>query len=143
MVLVAVMVGLSFYQVLLRQLFGTGLLWADTLTRHLVLWVGFLGAALAAAEGKHFAFEAMAHQGGRRGAALRLFGSLFGAAVSALLAGAAWQYFQEERQAAETLFSVGSLSVPSTWFAVAIPTGFALVLVHLLVRSALAAGDLL
>lgn len=140
--LVAVMVALSFWQVLLRQLFGTGLLWADTLTRHLVLWLGFLGAALAAADGKHFAFEAVAHQGGKTGAALRLFGNVFGAAVSALLAYAAWGYFQSEREAAQTLFTLGSVSVPSTWFAAAIPVGFALVLIHLCIRAALSAAEL-
>ncbi len=139
--LVAVMVALSFWQVLLRQFFGTGLLWADTLTRHLVLWLGFLGAALAAAENKHFAFEAL-HQEGRAGAALRLFGNVFGAAVCVLLVSASWQYFQGERDAAQTLFSVGSINVPSTWFAAAIPVGFALLLVHLLIRAALSAGDL-
>lgn len=135
--LVAVMVLLSFCQVVLR-LFGTGLLWADTLTRHLVLWAGFLGAALAAADNKHFAFEAFAHRKGRLGTALKVFGNLFGAAMSALLAQAAWQFFQDERASGEALFSIGTFSVPSSWFAAAIPVGFVLVLIHLCIRAALA-----
>ncbi|MDE2237792.1 MAG: TRAP transporter small permease subunit, partial [Elusimicrobia bacterium] len=49
------MSSLAFLQVLRRELFGSGALWADPLLRSLVLWVGFLGAALAAAEDKHFA----------------------------------------------------------------------------------------
>ena len=37
------MVVLAFLQVVLRNVFGTGLIWADTLVRHLVLWAGFFG----------------------------------------------------------------------------------------------------
>ena len=40
-------------QVVLRQVFGGGILWCDTLLRHLVLWVGFLGAARAAGQHPH------------------------------------------------------------------------------------------
>ena len=59
--LLAVMVTLAFAQVILRH-FGLGLLWGETVLKHLVVWTGFLGAALAAASEKHFAWEA-AHVG--------------------------------------------------------------------------------
>jgi TRAP-type C4-dicarboxylate transport system permease small subunit len=51
--LLTMMIGIAFLQVLLRNLFSTGLPWGDPLVRNLVLWTGFIGAALATREGKH------------------------------------------------------------------------------------------
>jgi len=47
------MIFVAFSQILLRNLFATGLTWGDALVRNLVLWVGFIGAALATKEGNH------------------------------------------------------------------------------------------
>lgn len=137
--LLGVMVTLAFAQVLLRQ-FGHGLLWGETVLRHLVLWTGFLGAALAAKHEKHFAWEA-AHMGtpARLRPWLRLGASLAGAAVSALLAHAAWVYTADARAAGEVLLSAGGADVPA-WLAWAgIPGGFALIVIHLLFKAADAA----
>ena len=46
--LIFAMVGLSFMQVLLRIFFHSGIVWLDPLLRHMVLWAGLTGAALAA-----------------------------------------------------------------------------------------------
>ena len=135
------MVALSFVQVLQRQFLGTGLLWADTLLRHLVMWVGFLGAAIAAADGKHFAWEAIAHQGGRRGAMLRSAANFAGAAITLFLMNAAWRFFKEESAAGKALLTIGSFSVPVWLFALSIPTGFALVFFHSLLRAIAAATE--
>ena len=47
------MVVFAFLQVVLRNIFDEGILWGDILLRHLVLWVGFIGASLATREQKH------------------------------------------------------------------------------------------
>jgi len=47
------MIGIAFLQILLRNIFSTGLDWGDSLVRNLVLWTGFIGATLATKEGKH------------------------------------------------------------------------------------------
>ena len=52
-IVVSIMVLLAFFQVAMRNLFDQGLLWGDIFLRHLVLWVGFLGASLATREEKH------------------------------------------------------------------------------------------
>lgn len=149
------MVVMSFAQVVLRQLFGTGLLWADTLLRHLVLWVGFLGASLAAAQGKHFAWEPPepAPAGGAKppagttlpcsGSALRrLAAQLCAALVAALLVKASWRFLLEERAAGAVLFHAGPVAAPAWIFAAIIPAGFALVGLHLLLRALEAAARL-
>ncbi len=130
--LLAFMTGLAFVQVARRQLFGTGALWADTLLRHLVLWVGFLGAAIAAADEKHFAWEAAAERGGPK---LKAAAQAAAAIVSAFLVAASVSFFKDEYAAGQTLFRIGSVAVPSWLFALAVPVGFGLVLIHAALRS--------
>lgn len=139
--LLAVMVTLAFAQVVLRH-FGMGLLWGETVLKHLVLWTGFLGAALAAAHEKHFAWEA-AHVGApeRWKPRLRLIANLAGAVITAILLKASWTYFIDERANPTELLSVAGLTVDSWVAAAGIPAGFALVLIHMLFKSADAAAE--
>ena len=137
--LLGVMVTLAFAQVVLRH-FGDGLLWGETLLKQLVMWTGFLGAALAARAEKNFAWEA-AHLGTpeKWKAPLRLIASLAGAVVCALMLQAAWRYAADDKAAGSVLTTIGSLSIPSWIAAAGIPGGFALLLIHLLFKSADAA----
>lgn len=139
--LLGVMVTLAFAQVVLRH-FGMGLLWGETVLKHLVLWTGFLGAALAARAEKHFAWEA-AHVGApaKWKPALRLAANLCGAAITAILLKAAWTYLGDERASGAELFTIGTVVVPAWIASAGIPGGFALVLVHLLFKSADAAAE--
>lgn len=57
--LLAAMIALSFLQIILRNLADTGIIWIDPLLRHLVLWVGFLGATLATRKGRHINVDAL------------------------------------------------------------------------------------
>ena len=139
--LLAVMVTLAFVQVLLRH-FGLGLLWGETALKHLVLWTGFLGASLAAASEKHFAWEA-SHVAApeRLKPWLRLAANLSGAAITALLLRASWIYFLDDRASGAELMTVAGVVVPSWVAAAGIPGGFALVLAHLLFKTADAAAE--
>jgi TRAP-type C4-dicarboxylate transport system permease small subunit len=56
-ILLSVMIFIAFFQIVLRNLFATGLTWGDPLVRNLVLWVGFIGAAIATREGKHISID--------------------------------------------------------------------------------------
>lgn len=132
------LVAMSFLQVILRQVFGGGLLWCDTLLRHLVLWVGFLGAAAAAADDKHFAFEALTAQlPARLHRSAEVLARLTGILVSGLLAQASWSFLRDEYRAGNALFSVGSVSVPAWIFASILPAAFLLVALHIALRLAL------
>ncbi len=134
--LLGVMVTLAFAQVVLRH-FGDGLLWGETLLKQLVMWTGFLGAALAARSEKHFAWEA-AHLGtpAKWKAPLRLLSSSAAAVVCALMLQAAWRYAADEKAAGEILTTIGSLRLPGWVAAAGIPGGFALLLAHFLFKSA-------
>lgn len=129
-VLIAVMVTLAFAQVVLRYL-GHGLLWGETLLKQLVLWTGFLGAALAAQSEKHFAWEA-ANVGAPKSwrAPLRLLSSTVAAIICGFLFLAARRYTTDAYASHETLMTISSWSVPAWIAALGIPAGFALLIIH-------------
>lgn len=61
-VLALMLLALIFFgcaQILLRNAFNSGFLWADPLMRHLVLWLGALGAAFASARMRHISVDAL------------------------------------------------------------------------------------
>ena len=57
--LLSVMVVLAFLQVILRNLFQEGFIWGDILLRHLVLWIGFVGASMATSQERHITIDAL------------------------------------------------------------------------------------
>ena len=145
--LLAIMVTLAFAQVALRQIgmragWSLSVLWGDTLLRHMVLWVGFLGAGVAAASDKQFAMDAAGQfLAGKAKARVALVCHLFAAAVCVGLARAAWAFLLQEHAAAETLFTAFGLDVRTWWLEAVAPVGFLLLLAHYLLKSAEAAAE--
>jgi TRAP-type C4-dicarboxylate transport system permease small subunit len=63
--------GLALYQIVLRDVMGSGLVWGDILVRLMVLWLGMAGAMVATREGKHISIDLVTRYlppGGRRAA---------------------------------------------------------------------------
>jgi TRAP-type C4-dicarboxylate transport system permease small subunit len=58
-VFVLILVGLAGAQILLRDLFHSGISWADPVMRDLVLWTGMLGALAAVRDDKHIALDVL------------------------------------------------------------------------------------
>jgi TRAP-type C4-dicarboxylate transport system permease small subunit len=52
-VLLLSMLAMAVLQIVLRNLFETGIIWGDILVRILVLWVGLAGAMVASRRGNH------------------------------------------------------------------------------------------
>ena len=59
-IFLGLMVILAFAQVVLRNVLGWGLLWGDPLVRQMVMWSGFMGAAIAASQDRHISIDALA-----------------------------------------------------------------------------------
>ncbi len=115
-----------------RKLFGVGIPGALPFTQHLTLWVGFLGAALAAREGKLLVLatgELMPE--GRFRDASRVFSAAVGAAVSILLCRASIDLIAIDRQAGTQI----ALGVPVWVGQLAIPVAFAAIAVRLVWRA--------
>jgi TRAP-type C4-dicarboxylate transport system permease small subunit len=58
-ILLTTLILLASTQILLRNLFDTGLVWVDPLLRVMVLWLGLIGAAVAAREHKHIQIDVL------------------------------------------------------------------------------------
>jgi len=123
-ILLIVMVSLAFTQVILRNLFSFGFLWADPLLRYMVMWVGFLGAVIATREGKHFGVDFLNRYLPKKVLyGVRAFVDVFAAVVSCLLMYAAFQFLFEAIGAEETdLFEI-----PKRFYFSIIPIGFGLI----------------
>jgi tripartite ATP-independent transporter DctM subunit len=115
---------LPLIEILWRRFFGLGIPGAGPIVQHLVLWLAFPGAAIAARDGKLLALSSAAFiPEGRAKRAAHVFSSAIGALVAALLAAGAVDLVQTER-AAQTSIGAG---IP-TWVAqLALPIGFAAV----------------
>lgn len=120
--LLALMITLAGGQIVLRNLFDSGISWSDPLLRVLVLWVGMVGAMIATQQDRHIRIDLLSRYLSpvwRRHAA-RL-NHLFSAVVCALLAWHSGRFVHFEWQDGNLL--VGAIP---TWVAESIlPLGFA------------------
>ncbi len=132
--LLAVMVVMSFLQVVLRNVFSSGILWADILLRHILLWLGFLGAAIATSENRHINIDALRRfLSPRIRSAVGVVTDLFAAGICFLLARASWEFVQGEIADRRTVLE----GIPSWYAEIIIPVGFGLVAVHFVIRAIL------
>jgi TRAP-type C4-dicarboxylate transport system permease small subunit len=122
---------LGLLQIILRNVFTSGLFWADEVLRHLVLWLGFLGASLATHEQRHLRMDVLARwmpEGAQSWLDLLL--NLVAASGCAILAQAAWTFVRFERESGVVL-SVGL----AVWMVQSIvPLGFALMMLRFALR---------
>jgi len=126
------MVALAAAELVGRALGTTGIPGAGPLVQHLTLWLGFLGALVAARDGKILTLATSEYlPEGRWQRLASLVGGSFGAAAAALLAVACWELVRVERQAGGTI----ALGIP-TWVGQAIlPVAFAGVAARLAWRA--------
>jgi len=123
-IMLSVMTLLSFLQVVLRNLFSFGFLWADPMMRYMVMWVGFLGAVHATREGKHFGIDFLNRFLSPRNIHIvKIIVDSFAATVAFLLMRAAWQFLIEGIGADET----DIFDLPKRFYFAIIPIGFGLI----------------
>ncbi len=119
-------------QIVARNLFDTGIAGADALVRELVLYVMFLGAALATSRNHHIRIDLVSHLGKGRIARLMFRPlALAGAIICLLLAWAALRFWLDERHYA------APHELWLTWLNLILPVGFALVAIHFVLSALL------
>jgi TRAP-type C4-dicarboxylate transport system permease small subunit len=126
------LLGLGLLQMLWRNLFAGGVLWADEFLRHVAVWLGVLGASLMTREQKHLRFDVLpqclpswCHPW------CRLLTNLMAVLICALLCHAAWRFIQDER-AAGTMLTCGI----KTWVGQSIfPYGFLIMALRFLLQG--------
>jgi len=129
---VLVMVVFSFAQVVLRNVFDLGILWGDIFLRHLVLWVGFIGASIASREEKHINIDVFSRlMKGRYKPLSQGTVYAFATFVSYLLMRASWAFVMDEREYETILFG----DIASWYFQIIIPIGFGLMAIRFALHS--------
>ncbi|MGD9488403.1 MAG: TRAP transporter small permease [Calditrichaceae bacterium] len=121
--IVLTMVILAFIQVLLRNVFDQGILWGDTFLRHLVLWVGFIGASLATRDEKHIDIDILTRfLPVRAKSVVRIITNVFAGIICFILGKAGLTFVLQEIEFGTILFN----DIPAWYFEIIIPVGFAL-----------------
>jgi TRAP-type C4-dicarboxylate transport system permease small subunit len=129
--LLITMIGLTCTQILLRDIFSTGFVWADPLLRYMVIWAGLFGADIATRKNKHIAIDIISHLIPPRLEAWRLaLIHLFSATVCSGLTYAAVVFIQNE-----AAFDGGReiLGIPSWGMNLAFPLAFGLITLRFLI----------
>lgn len=124
---------LAAAQILLRNVFSTGIVWGDPLLRILVLWLALLGAIAASRDSKHIAIEIadrILPPALRRVVAVAR--SAIAAAICAVVAWYSSSFVWESREYGDTLLG----DLPAWWFQIVLPVAFALMAYRYLLRAA-------
>ena len=134
--LLGVMIALAFLQVILRNIFSMGFLWADPLLRHMVLWVGLLGASLATQQEKHINLDIITRLFSTKYINyIRILTNLFASIITYFLAEAGFTFLKSEIESNEILFTVGETTFQAWWFQLIIPLGFGLMTFRFLINA--------
>jgi len=123
-ILLGSMVLLGVGQIVLRELFETGIFWADELIKLIVLWLAMVGSIAATRDNRHIRIDALSHLlPDKVITAVRLLVDVFAAVVCAVIAWQAWRYLQLEIE-----YEVTVLIDTPAWLAhIVLPLAFALV----------------
>jgi TRAP-type C4-dicarboxylate transport system permease small subunit len=122
-----VMILLACYQIALRWFTSGGLIWIDPLLRYLVLWSGFLGAALATAKDEHISLDVIGYLlSDRVKNVIRIVTSCFSTIVALFLFRATLLFIQSEIEFGGN----GLFGLPFWGWNLIFPIAFAMICFH-------------
>lgn len=122
-VLLGALMLLAVGQILLRELFSSGFIWADESLRLLVLWIAMVGSVAACRDNRHIRIDALSHVLPARAViGVRVIVDLFAALVSGMLAWQAFRYLRLEMEFDDTVL----VDTPAWLAHVVVPLAFAL-----------------
>jgi len=122
--LLSVMIALGITQIVLRNLFHSGLLWGDACLRVLVLWVGMLGAVAATRDDKQITVDVLSRVLPKRWrAGVRVITDLFTAGVAGVVTVVSWQMMLVDYEFATVAFA----KVPAWVCELVVPFAFAVI----------------
>ena len=122
---------LPIAEIALRRLFGIGIPGSIPFVQHLTLWVGFLGGALAAREGRMLALSTGTFLSDRWRHPADVAAAGVSAAISTMLCLGGIELVQLEREAG-TIIAAG---VPVWWAQLVLPVAFALIALRVVWRA--------
>lgn len=127
--MLSIMILLATGQILLRNVFDTGLFWADPTLRLMVLWLALLGAMAATHDDRHIRIDLFSRFLNARGKQIiQSINDLFSAAVCAVISWHAGRLVHFEWQDGTQLFG----SLPAWLGEIIIPIGFGIMALRFL-----------
>lgn len=130
--LLLIMLIMAFGQVVLRNFFSGGVVWGDILLRHLVMWIGFLGAALATSNERHLNIDVLTrYLPARLKGIIAALANIFAATICFLLSRASITFIEFEINNKNIVFG----DIPSWYAQIVIPIGYGLLTFHFLIRA--------
>ncbi|MEM7612219.1 MAG: TRAP transporter small permease [Pseudomonadota bacterium] len=121
--LLGAMILLASSQIVMRNMFDSGFIWADESLRLMVLWLALAGSVAASRADKHISINVLSRFLPATGQLLaRVVTNLFTTGVCGLLAYHSWRFVAESREYEDTLLG----GQPAWWFQVVLPVAFAL-----------------
>ena len=130
-ILLSTMILVAFMQIVLRNFFATGVDWGDALVRYLVVWVGFVGAAIAVKESKHITIDALSRWlGGTRQRVIQAITHICSAIVCGILTWAGIKFIWFEAEMGGTVFFKLPVWIPE----LIIPVSFGLMTLRYALR---------
>ena len=122
--LLLAILAMAVVQIVLRNVFDTGIIWGDILVRILVLWIGMTGAVVASRRGEHINIDIVTRY--LPAAARSVAGALI-SMLTAVICGVA-SFYSFKFVAAEAEFGgLAFANVPVWLCQVIIPIGFAVI----------------
>ncbi|MFA5628043.1 MAG: TRAP transporter small permease [Thiohalomonadaceae bacterium] len=126
------MVLLAAGQIVLRNVFGGGLVWVDPFLRVMVLWLGLLGAMVATRHNNHITVDVLSRfLSAKIKYFIRIITGLFASVICAILAWHGARFMLAEYTAATEVFT----GVPTWCCVLIIPVGFVVMSVRFFVHT--------
>jgi TRAP-type C4-dicarboxylate transport system permease small subunit len=123
--------GLALYQIILRDVMGTGIVWGDVLIRLMVLWLGMAGAMVATRQRKHISVDLITrHLSPAWRRAAESLTSLFAGAVCLIAFYTSLQFVIGER----AFGSIAFAQVPYWVCVVILPVAFFIIAVRYFIQ---------
>lgn len=118
------MIVLAVGQIVLREVFSTGYVWADELLKLMVLWLAMVGSIAACRDNRHIRIDVLSHLLPQSVVRFtQMIVDVFAAAVCAVIAWQAYRYLQVEIEFEDTVL----IDTPSWAAHVIMPLAFALI----------------
>jgi TRAP-type C4-dicarboxylate transport system permease small subunit len=103
-VLLAAMMLLAVSQIVMRIFFSSGFIWAEELTKLMVLWIALIASIAASRSDQHLRIDLLSHYVSIRYTRFpRIVVDLFAAAMCGFLAWQSWRYVQLSIEFEETV----------------------------------------
>ena len=132
--IIVIMIAIGLAPIILRYTGMPGITWTESLSQHMLLWITFLGAGTAIRERSSISIDAAPHLlSPRKRIFLRAITEIFSAIVCGVLVYFSISFVQDTFEFEKS--TVAFLNIKEWWLTAALPCGFLLLSVRLIIAA--------